>query len=108
MSTVLVATTVGAVVGPNMVTATGRFAESIGVPGLAGPFMLAGLAYAAAGVVLFVLLRPDPLLLARDRADQASAAARASGNAAPEPAPGRASGWSPQSPSAPESKCSPS
>jgi MFS family permease len=95
VSTVLVATTVGAVVGPNMVTATGRFAESIDVPALAGPFMLAGLAYAAAGFVLWVLLRPDPLLLARRHAEEASAAARASGNTAPGPASGRASGWSP-------------
>ena len=35
------------------------------IPPLAGPFMLAGAAYASAGLVLWLLLRPDPLLLAR-------------------------------------------
>ena len=65
VSTVLVATTVGAVAGPNLVTATGRVAEAIGVPALAGPFLLAGLAYSAAGLLLWAMLRPDPLQLAR-------------------------------------------
>jgi len=65
ISTVLVATTVGAVAGPNLVGVTGRMAESFGVPALAGPFALACLAYALAAVVLFVFLRPDPLLAAR-------------------------------------------
>jgi hypothetical protein len=62
---VLVATAVGAIIGPNLVTATGDFANQVGVPRLAGPFILAGVAYASAGLVLWLLLRPDPLLLAR-------------------------------------------
>ncbi|WP_007027786.1 MFS transporter, partial [Saccharomonospora iraqiensis] len=65
VSTVLVATTVGAVAGPNLVTVTGRFAEAVDLPRLAGPFLLAALAYGAAAVVLRVLLRPDPLTTAR-------------------------------------------
>lgn len=71
VSTVLVATTVGAVVGPNLVETTGALAEQIGVRELAGPFMLASVAYALAGVSVHVLLRPDPLLTARQwaRAD---------------------------------------
>ncbi|QBJ97823.1 MFS transporter [Rhodococcus sp. ABRD24] len=68
VSTVLVATTVGAVVGPNLVTVMGGFAEHLGIPSLAGPFILAAAAYAAAGAVLWVMLRPDPLLLARELA----------------------------------------
>jgi MFS family permease len=68
VSTVLVATTLGAVVGPNLVAPMGDVARAFGVPALAGPFILAGLAYAAAATVLWVLLRPDPLLLARARA----------------------------------------
>lgn len=68
VSTVLVATTVGAVVGPNLVTVMGDLAASWGVPPLAGPFILAGAAYASAAVVLWVRLRPDPLLLARSLA----------------------------------------
>ena len=65
VSIVLVATAVGAIIGPNLVTATGDFASQLGVPRLAGPFILAGVAYALAGLVLWLLLRPDPLLLAR-------------------------------------------
>jgi MFS family permease len=68
VSTVLVATTLGAIVGPNLVTATGRVAEALGIRALAGPFLLAGVAYAAAGTVLLVMLRPDPLQLARSLA----------------------------------------
>lgn len=66
VSTVLVATTVGAVVGPNLVEATGAFAEQVGVRELAGPFMLASVAYALAAISVQVLLRPDPLLTARE------------------------------------------
>lgn len=65
ISTVLVATTAGAVLGPNLVELTGRVAQSIGVRGLAGPFMLATLAYGLAAIVVFTSMRPDPLLTAR-------------------------------------------
>lgn len=68
VSTVLVATTLGAVAGPNLVGVMGDVAAGWGIPPLAGPFLLGGVAYAAAGIVLWVLLRPDPLLLARERA----------------------------------------
>ncbi len=75
ISTVLVATTVGAVIGPNLVGVLGNLAEAIGVPRLAGPFILAALAYGAAGIVIWVLLRPDPLHLAAARHDLDTAAA---------------------------------
>jgi MFS family permease len=65
VSIVLVATAVGAIAGPNLVSATGTLAIQIGIPALAGPFLLAAAAYASAAVVLWLLLRPDPLLLAR-------------------------------------------
>ncbi len=65
VSTVLVATTLGAVVGPNLVGPTGALAESLGIRDLAGPFILASAAYALAGVAVALLLRPDPLLTAR-------------------------------------------
>jgi MFS family permease len=64
ISTVLVATTVGAVIGPNLVGVLGDLADTIGIPRLAGPFLLAALAYGAAGIVIWILLRPDPLQLA--------------------------------------------
>ncbi|MEU1181071.1 MFS transporter [Streptomyces sp. NPDC005820] len=65
VSTVLVATTLGGVVGPNLAAPTGAFAATLGIPALAGPFLLSGTAYALAALVLAVRLRPDPLLLAR-------------------------------------------
>lgn len=74
VSTVLVATTVGAVIGPNVVSLMGDLAGSLGLPRLAGPFMLAAVAYASAGAVLLARLRPDPLLLARERAALAAPA----------------------------------
>ncbi|QNP75419.1 MFS transporter [Streptomyces roseirectus] len=67
VSTVLVATTLGGVAGPNLTAPTGEFAERLGIPNLAGPFLLSGAAYALAAAVLAVSLRPDPLLLARER-----------------------------------------
>ena len=73
-SMAMVATTLGAVAGPNLIDPMGDFADAIGVPTLAGPFLLAAVAYGAAGIVLFIFLRPDPLLLARAlEADAASA-----------------------------------
>ncbi|MDR7170497.1 MFS family permease [Nocardia kruczakiae] len=65
VSTVLVATTLGGVVGPNLAAPTGSLARTLAIPVLAGPFLLAALAYALAALVLTVWLRPDPLLVAR-------------------------------------------
>ncbi|MFC9472246.1 MFS transporter [Nocardia sp. NPDC056952] len=65
ISTVLVATTVGAVVGPNLTTPMSNMAVSWGIPALSGPFVLSGVAYVLAAFVLWVMLRPDPLVVAR-------------------------------------------
>ena len=95
VSIVLVATAVGAILGPNLVSATGMVAAKIGFPALAGPFMLAGLAYSAGALVLWLLLRPDPLLLARSIAAEVSS--RSATPAAPSEAgavPGPRQRWS--------------
>ncbi|WHY94593.1 MFS transporter [Neobacillus cucumis] len=63
-SMALVSTTLGAVVGPNLVNTMGKFADSIGVPTLAGPFIMSGAAFIIAGLILLIFLRPDPLLVA--------------------------------------------
>jgi MFS family permease len=65
ISIVLVATTLGAVIGPNLVEPTGVLADGLGVRELAGPFVLATGAYGLAAVVVLTLMRPDPLLTAR-------------------------------------------
>ncbi|MFI9604617.1 MFS transporter [Streptomyces sp. NPDC052043] len=89
VSTVLVATTLGGVVGPNLAAPTGDLAATLGIPRLAGPFLLAGAAYAAAAAVLALWLRPDPLLLARTlaEAEQTPAARAAQAGPAAEDAP---------------------
>lgn len=83
ISTVLVATTVGGVVGPNLAAATDTAAVGAGLPPLTGPFVLAALAYGAAAVVLTVLLRPDPLLHARARQAVGPGSAASAAPAAP-------------------------
>jgi len=65
ISMTMVFTTFGAVAGPNLVNVMGNFALSIHVPSLAGPFILGAAAYILAGLVLFIMLRPDPLVIAR-------------------------------------------
>ncbi|MFJ5760475.1 MFS transporter [Neobacillus sp. NPDC093182] len=65
ISIAMVSTTFGAVAGPNMVNVMGEFALSIGIPALAGPFLLAAAAYILAGLVLLIFLRPDPFIVAK-------------------------------------------
>ncbi|MBB3036695.1 MFS transporter [Hoyosella altamirensis] len=83
ISIVMVATTAGAVAGPNTVTLSGDIASHWGIPPLAGPFMLATLAYGLASLVLYVGLRPDPLLLAREIAAAAPQTAETGAMRAP-------------------------
>ncbi|MBF0706715.1 MFS transporter (plasmid) [Alkalihalobacillus hwajinpoensis] len=64
ISITMVMTTFGAVAGPNLVDVMGGIALFIGVPALAGPFILSAIAYILAGLVLFIMLRPDPLVIA--------------------------------------------
>jgi MFS family permease len=65
VSTVLFATTFGAVAGPNFIQPAGRLARAVELPALVGPFLLSVTAYALAALIVASLLRPDPLLLAR-------------------------------------------
>ena len=65
ISMAMVFTTVGAVAGPNLVEPTGRLANTLGLPALTGPFLLAALAYGIAGLIIFIWLKPDPLLIAK-------------------------------------------
>ncbi len=65
LGVVVWATTVGSVVGPNLAQVMGDLAGTIGIPRLAGPYLLTAGAFAAAASMLALLLRPDPLLLAR-------------------------------------------
>lgn len=79
LSIVVWATTLGAVLGPNLVGVAGRAADSAGLPELSGPFVLGFLGLAGASAVMTIFLRPDPLLLARERAGIATGVVRRDG-----------------------------
>ncbi|MEI6362227.1 MAG: MFS transporter [Actinomycetes bacterium] len=64
LSWVVWAGTIGAVLGPNLLEASGRLGVALGLPKLAGPYVVAALCLAATAAVLTVFLRPDPYLLA--------------------------------------------
>ena len=66
LSTVVWATTIGAVLGPNLTGPAGALADVLGIPELTGPFALGAIGMVVAAVVVGALLRPDPLLLARE------------------------------------------
>nr|WP_274307263.1 MFS transporter [Solibacillus daqui] len=65
ISTTMVMTTFGAVAGPNLISTMGHVAESLHMPELAGPFILSMFAYLLAGLTLLLMLRPDPLQIAK-------------------------------------------
>ncbi|MBO8188029.1 MFS transporter [Streptomyces spirodelae] len=65
ISTVVWATTIGAVLGPNIAAPAGKSVSGLGIPEAAGPFLWGTAVFLAAGAVLHLLLRPDPLLTAR-------------------------------------------
>jgi MFS family permease len=72
LSTVVWATTVGAVLGPNLTGPGASVASTLALPELAGPYLLSATGFLAAALVMSIGLRPDPLLLARRIVDAAS------------------------------------
>ena len=64
IGTVVWGATVGAVVGPNLVEPAGRMALSLGLPQLAGPYLVPVLFVGLAALLSIGLLRPDPFELA--------------------------------------------
>jgi MFS family permease len=65
ISTVVTAASVGAIAGPNLLSPAGSVAGALGLPAPTGLFLLAMPTFLAAAVLLLVLLRPDPLQVAR-------------------------------------------
>ncbi|MFI6576264.1 MFS transporter [Nocardiopsis sp. NPDC050513] len=63
LSTVVWATTVGAVLGPNLIGVGGRVAAAVGLPELAGPVLFTTAGFVLGAALTFLLLRPDPLLV---------------------------------------------
>lgn len=58
------ATTIGAVLGPNLIGPGNMLGLAIGLPPLTGPFLFTIVAQLLAAAIYFFLLRPDPLKLA--------------------------------------------
>ena len=62
LSWVVWAGTIGAVLGPNLLNASGQLGMSLGLPQLSGPYVVAAGCLVVAALVLAAFLRPDPYL----------------------------------------------
>jgi MFS family permease len=60
LSIVVWGATIGAVAGPNLLDVSGRWAQSLGLPPLAGPYLVAAVVCGVTVGLLLVFLRPDP------------------------------------------------
>lgn len=77
LSLVVWATTIGSVLGPNLVGPSEPVSRLLGIPRLTGPFVFSLVGLVLAIVVLVLRLRPDPLLEARRRVADADPGASA-------------------------------
>jgi MFS family permease len=64
LSYVVWGSTVGAVTGPNLMGPSGALAESLGLPKLVGPYILALITLGLGALVIWLFLKPDPYLTA--------------------------------------------
>jgi MFS family permease len=74
LSLIVWATTLGAVAGPNLAPVAGTTLTAYGVPTLAAPYVFSTALFALATLLLVVLLRPDPIVVARGAAGADAAA----------------------------------
>lgn len=79
LSMVVWATTIGAVLGPNLADVGGTLATRLGLPALTGAFLITAVALGVTIGLLSLWLRPDPLAVARAVADHEERAAAAAG-----------------------------
>ncbi|SFS07076.1 Predicted arabinose efflux permease, MFS family [Microbacterium sp. cf046] len=84
LSIVVWATTIGAVLGPNLTGPGEVIGTAIGMPPLTGPYVFTIVGQLLAIALYFAALRPDPLLLAQRVVDAASTALRAQQIAKPD------------------------
>lgn len=73
LSVVVWATTVGAVIGPNLFGPGEALGQALGLPHLTGPFFVTILSQIAASSIFWFGLRPDPLLTAQQLGDAKTA-----------------------------------
>lgn len=65
LATVVWATTIGAVIGPNLFGPGEFVGKLLGMPTMTGPFLFTIVAQLSAAIVFWFGLRPDPLLIAK-------------------------------------------
>jgi MFS family permease len=65
LSLVVWATAVGSVLGPNLAGPGADLGRALGIPALSGAFVVSAVVFAVVALGIVVLLRPDPLQLAR-------------------------------------------
>lgn len=65
LSLVVWATTLGSVLGPNLAGPGADLGRSLGLPALGGAFAVSAVVFGLVALAVGLLLRPDPLLLAR-------------------------------------------
>jgi len=63
LAIVMWASTIGSVLGPNLLGWSGHNAELLRLPALVGPYLFSGTMLLAAAIVVFLFLRPDPYLV---------------------------------------------
>lgn len=83
ISTVLLATAGGAILGPNLAEAAGALGDALGVPDEAAPFAFSAVALVISAGIVLMGLRPDPLLAAREAAGPTAGAGTDAGAAEP-------------------------
>jgi MFS family permease len=64
LSYVVWGSTIGAVAGPNLMGPSGAVAETLGLPKLVGPYILALITLGLGALVIWLFLKPDPYLTA--------------------------------------------
>lgn len=74
LSVVVWMTTIGVVIGPNLIAPGDVLGMALGLPHLVGAYVISGTATATMAAVLWFLLRPDPLLESRADAPASSGA----------------------------------
>ena len=72
MGLIVWGSTVGSIIGPNLMDPAVRVGATVGVAAVASPFLIGLAGYGLAAVLVQVWLRPDPLAIAREREQPAA------------------------------------
>jgi len=72
MGLIVWGSTVGSIIGPNLMDPAVRVGATVGVAAVASPFLISLAGYGLAAVLVQVWLRPDPLAIAREREQPAA------------------------------------